>query len=418
MSGTEGREAMTKPGILYVTYGFPYPLSSGMRVRNHYLIKAISRRYAVSLLTLAESEAELAHLDALRPYCVSVDAVVATPYSTRQHALGVARCLVRGKPLHTHLLGYPAMRAKVAELAARWDVRLVQIEHSYMAHYLQALPPAYRCRTILEFPDLGSVQYGRMLRLRISPQRKARYLWEWWTARRWEPRYARQFDQCVVVSPEDARVLRQADPTLPITVVDNGVDTERLRPLPDAAGSADLLFIGTMHYAPNLDAVHYFVQHVLPEVQRRVPEARLIVVGKSPPESVRALSNGRDVIVTGEVPAVEPYYAQCAVSVVPLRAGGGTRLKILESMALGRPVVSTTVGCEGLEVRDGEHLLVADEPRTLAAKVVALLQDGDLRCALAARARRLVERRYAWPILGERLMATYDALLAQPVPKM
>jgi glycosyltransferase involved in cell wall biosynthesis len=124
------------------------------------------------------------------------------------------------------------------------------------------------------------------------------------------------------------------------------------------------------------------------------------------------------VIVTGEVPAVEPYYAQCAVSVVPLRAGGGTRLKILESMALGRPVVSTTVGCEGLEVRDGEHLLVADEPRTLAAKVVALLQDGDLRCALAARARRLVERRYAWPILGERLMATYDALLAQPVPKM
>ena len=152
-----------------------------MRVRNHYLIKAISRRYAVSLLTLAESEAELAHLDALRPYCVSVDAVVATVLdaaSTRW-----ASPLPGAWQAAPHAPAGVSGDARQGRRARRTLGRApVQIEHSYMAHYLQALPPAYRCRTILEFPDLGSVQYGRMLRLRISPQRKARYLWEWWTA--------------------------------------------------------------------------------------------------------------------------------------------------------------------------------------------------------------------------------------------
>lgn len=404
---------MPRPGILYITYGFPYPLHGGMRVRNYHLIKAISRRYDVSLLSLAEGPEELEHLEALRPYCVSVDAVVAEEHSMLQHAAGVSRCLLRGEPLHTHLLGYPEMWRKVAELAERWDVRLAQIEHSYMAPYRQALPPGHPCRTILEFPDLGFVQYGRMLRLRVGLTRRARYLWEWRSARVWEPRYARRFDRCVVVSQSDAQALRGVAPDVPITVVDNGVDTEALRPLPEAVGGSDLLFVGTMSYAPNVDAVRFFVRHVLPEVRRRAPEARLVVVGKSPLPCIRALGDRSDVVVTGSVPDVEPYYARCALSVVPLRGGGGTRLKILESMALGRAVVSTSLGCEGLEVVDGEHLLVADAPDALAERIVALLQDHDQRRGLTERARDLVERRYAWPILGERLMATYDALLAQ-----
>ena len=406
-----GRRGVNRPGVLYITYGFPYPPTSGMRLRDYHLIKAVSRRYDVSLLSLLERPEERADLDALRPYCASIDTVPATRRSRAEKAVGLARCVLGGRPLHSFVLGYPEMHARIRDIASRHDIRLVQIEHSYMAHYLDALPEGRAYRTILEFHNIGSVQYGRMLRLRSSLSRKARHLLEWQVAKRWEPRYARRFDRCVVVSPSDAQALGQVDGAIATRVVDNGVDTEQLRLLPDVDTSLDLLFVGTMSYAPNVDAVLYFCRHILPEVQRRAPGARLIVVGNAPAPSIRRLTDRPDVLVTGGVPAVEPYYARSAVSVVPLRAGGGTRLKILESMALGRPVVSTRVGCEGLEVEDGQHLLVADEPTAFADHVVTLLQDHALRRALTSRARALVEGRYAWSILGERLMETYAELL-------
>lgn len=402
---------MTKPGVLYITYGYPWPLNSGMRLRDYHLIRAVSSRFAVSLLSLMERPEEAQHLEALHPYCASVDAVLAERRSKTHRVVGLTGCVLRNRPVQTHMLGYPAMSAKVREIAEKQDVRIAQIEHSYMAHFAEALPPGHRCRTILDFQDVGFVQYRRMLGLRGSLVRKARYVLEWWSANRWEIRYAQRFDQCVAVSPDDAQALRRASPDLAVAVVDNGVDTDDLRPLPEAPGSRDLLFVGTMSYMPNIDAVLYFARCILPLIQRRIPGTRLVVVGKSPPESIRRLASRSDVVVTGSVPDVQPYYAASAVSVVPLRAGSGTRLKILEAMALGRPVVSTPVGSEGLEVVDGQHLLLADEPEAFADRVVALLEGSALCADITARARSLVEERYSWPVLGERLMAVYDGLL-------
>jgi glycosyltransferase involved in cell wall biosynthesis len=305
---------------------------------------------------------------------------------------------------------FPEFAAKINALVRRRDIDLVQIEHSILAGYRDAVPPGCRPLTVLSFHNVAAQQYRRLARLAAGPGDWVVRALKAYLMRGWEGRLAGRFDHCLVVSCADRELLRAQAPGLAVSVVPNGTNADR-PPLPEAEAGNDLLFVGVMGYPPNADGVIHFCRTILPLVRREVPDARLLIVGHSPPEAVRRLA-GDGVVVTGAVADVLPYYQQARVCVVPLRAGAGTRLKILEAMALGRPVVSTAVGCEGLEVTDGDHLHVADEPVAFARRVVRLLRARPLREALAARARRLVEERYAWPIIGDRLLGLYRQLMA------
>jgi glycosyltransferase involved in cell wall biosynthesis len=172
--------------------------------------------------------------------------------------------------------------------------------------------------------------------------------------------------------------------------------------------------VGTFTYRPNVDAALLLGREIFPLVRRAIPAARLLLVGHEPPDAVRALARERGVSLAGAVPDVRRAYERAAVAVAPLRAGGGTRLKILEAMALGRPVVSTRVGAEGLAVVDNEHLLLSDTPGEFGSSVARLLGDRPLRARLAANARRLVEARYDWARPGDALLDVYGGLAAHP----
>jgi glycosyltransferase involved in cell wall biosynthesis len=210
----------------------------------------------------------------------------------------------------------------------------------------------------------------------------------------------------VTVSESDRRLLVAANPRLQVDVVPNGVDTRAHRPLKQEEGSPALVFVGNMDYLPCADAVLTFCRDVLPRIRQVMAKVEMWIVGINPGPKVRALE-GNGVHVTGLVEDVRPYYGRSTVCVVPLRAGGGTRLKILEAMAFGRPVVSTTIGCEGLGVVDGEHLLIADRAEDFAARTLRLLTDEKLRQSIANRARAMVESRYDWDIIAKRLMQVY-----------
>jgi glycosyltransferase involved in cell wall biosynthesis len=198
-------------------------------------------------------------------------------------------------------------------------------------------------------------------------------------------------------------------------VIPNGVDIQKYQPLPAEVTSPTLLFIGNMGYPPCVDAVVYFCREIFPQIQRTVSGVKLWIVGRNPRSEVVKLNSDR-VHVTGQVEDVIPYYRKGAVCVVPLRAGGGTRLKILEAMALGRPVVSTTIGCEGLDVIDGEHLFIADKPVQFAEKTKRLLTDRQLYQQISTRGRQLVEARYDWDKIANQLIDVYGEVLEQPTP--
>jgi glycosyltransferase involved in cell wall biosynthesis len=291
------------------------------------------------------------------------------------------------------------------------DFDIVQIEHSRMAPYLEAIPRKSRSKSVLMFHNFTSQQYGRVSHVEQRWDRKLRTWLHGVTMGYWEPRYAERFDRCITVSEADQDLLMKANPRLHVNVIPNGVDIEKYKPLPSPAENApSLMFVGNMGYPPCVDAVVYFCQEIFPRIRQRIGAAELWIVGRDPRPEVLQL-NGNGVHVTGRVDDVVPYYQKSTVCVVPLRAGGGTRLKILEAMALGRPVVSTTIGCEGLGVVDGEHLLVADTPEQFAEKTVNLLLEKKLYERIVVNGRKLVEVEYDWDKVAENLMQVYEKMV-------
>jgi len=217
-------------------------------------------------------------------------------------------------------------------------------------------------------------------------------------------------DALLVTSARDKEILNAEVPQVPKFVIPNGVDMMYFRPSHLVPEPASLVFTGLMSYIPNHDGMLYFLDKIFPLVLREVPHARVYIVGGQPRRKLvkRASHN---VVVTGYVEDVRPYVWRSSVFVVPLRMGGGTRLKIFEAMAMKKPVVTTSIGCEGIDVRNGESALIADEPQAFAQAIVQLIQSADLRQRLIENGYELVKSEYEWSVIGQRVGEVYQSLL-------
>ncbi|MBI2939766.1 MAG: glycosyltransferase [Chloroflexi bacterium] len=230
-----------------------------------------------------------------------------------------------------------------------------------------------------------------------------------WKLRRYEAASLRQVDGVVAVSEADRRALAALGPLPPCAVVPNGVDTDRYQPLPSRpAGSPRLVFTGTMSFRPNVDAVEWFVRTVWPALRRAEPNLSVAIVGREPTPAVRALGRIAGVEVVGPVPDDRPPIGSATVYIVPLRIGGGVRLKILQAMAMGVPIVSTTLGYEGIDASSGEHLLAADTPDEFAAAIRRVLHDPALAQSLGASGRALAAAHYDWRQLVPGIEQLYE----------
>jgi polysaccharide biosynthesis protein PslH len=240
------------------------------------------------------------------------------------------------------------------------------------------------------------VIWQRLAGLERRPWRRALLELEWRKLRRFEARACRRAARTVAVSEADRDALAALAPGSRVRAIPTGVDTAYFHANGTPPRPASLVFSGSMDWYPNEDAVLHFVDAILPLLRRQVPELQVTVVGRKPGARFRQRAEAAQVRVTGTVPDVRPYVDEATVYIVPLRIGGGTRLKIFEALSMGKPVVSTTIGAEGLPLVDGQHFLRADEPAAFAAAVVSLLSDPARRSALGAAGRRLVEERFSW----------------------
>ncbi len=395
--------------ILVITDYLPYPLISGDRIRVYNLVRRIADCHQVTLAGPIRSEEDLQSEKKLAEFCEQVITGNLHMQHPLRHLPGLVRFALDGLPLELKFLHSATLEAKIRKAAAEGGFDIVQVEHSRMAYYLRALPEDLQRKSVLTLHNITYDQFGRISQVELNPVQRFRASLYSRQMRDWEPRYAGRFARVVVVSRLDQEMVLELNPHLHTEVIPNGVDVQRYQPLPVQRDDPVMLFIGTMSYAPCVDGAIFFSQQVLPLIRKAIPNARFLIVGADPDPEVRALES-EAVEVTGRVPEIEPYYSRASICVVPLRAGGGTRLKILEAMAFGRPVVSTSIGCEGLEVRDGQDLLVADEPEKIAAQVIRLLTDKDLYRQIADEARKTVEAQYDWDAIAGRLMDIYQEL--------
>ena len=390
--------------LLYLTPRLPWPPNRGGEIIIFNFLKYLSRRHEIALVSFYDRPEELEQTAALREYCVRIETV---RRPTKLAPAVLVRCLAGGHSYSVARHTSAEYRRRVTDVLRTWPADLAQVEIFFMGAYL---PELGRIPTVLHMHDVTWVMWDRLAAVAPAYLRPL-VRTEAARIRRDELAVCRTVDVCVPVSDTDRRHLQAAAPEVRADVVVPGVDTHALTPVSRPPSTTNLVFVGSMHYLPNVDAAEFFVREILPRIAREVPDVTLTIVGSRPSPAVRRLADDPRVRVTGEVPDVRPYYAAAAAAVVPLRIAGGVRMKILEAMALGVPIVSTTIGAEGLGLTDGEECLLADGVDAFAAAAIRLLRNAPFANALAARGRAAAVQRFSWEAVGRALEAVYHSLV-------
>ncbi len=393
--------------ILFISGWFPYPLDNGARVRTFYLLKHLSVHHQVTLLSFVRDGRADRYRPAIQPYCQLVETVPFQPF--RPHRLRALAGFLSPQPRVLVYTYSPQMSDLVTHTLERerFDV-IVASEIGIGTSTTPYVRNVKGIPRVLEDLELSMIESG--IKAQQTWLGGMRHRLTWWKMRRFTARLLPDLDGCTVASEQEREnVLSIVPGYRSLAVVPNGVDLSHysgsFSPRPNT-----LVFQGALTYGANFDAMAFFLRRVFPLIRARRPEARLYITGRTDGVPLERLPLDEGVVLTGYLDDIRPCVAQSWVCVVPLRLGGGTRLKILEAMALGTPVVSTGKGAEGLEVTPGENILIADEPIEFADAVLRLLGDRALRARLAANGRQLVQKRYDWRIIGERFNAFLESV--------
>ncbi len=407
--------------ILFLTQVLPYPLDSGPKIRAYYVLRHLARRHEVTLVSFVRADDRPEYVAYLERFCHAVHTVPMRRSRLRDaRALLVAGLTRRPAIIVRDEIGQ--MHATLKRLVTEASPDVVHADQTSMAQYAlyarSRIPnPGSRrtARLVLDahnalyrIPERMSVHERNPLK-RLAFRREARAL------ARYEAQAYQCFDHVVFVADEDRQVLQERTPTedARFTTIPICVDPEEKPLVERVQRPRAITHLGTMFWPPNVEGVLWFAQEVFPRVLAQVPEARFVVIGKDPPREVRALpQKAQDVEVTGYVPDPVAYLAETAAFIVPLHAAGGMRVKILDAWCWGVPIVSTSIGAEGIAVRDGEDILIADTPDTFAQAVVRVLKDPTLGERFRQNGRRWVEERYNWRRVYARWDEVYRRLLS------
>jgi len=396
-----------RKSLLVFTHTVPYPLVSGGRIRYNHLVRHLAKRFDLYLLSLADSPAEQIHAEHLRHCCREVRVV---PFQKSKPSF-----LKRVKNIfsrHPADLNHenPRVAHALSEMLAIRPVNGVLIWTTFLASYVRLVPP--QIKRVLDLDDLQFMRIRRAVSELPWGKKKLGYLLEPAKVKRFERLMLRNFNLAFTCSDTDKDRVVELGVDVRVEVIPNGVDPERF-----SAGKypewprPSLVYTGGLG-SQGGEGVLRFIREIYPLIRERIPEVKLHLVGGYVlPEVRQAASRDRSVILTEMVEDVRPYMAGGWVLVVPLWVGSGTRIKILEACAMEKPVVSTPVGAEGLELRPGDHLFVEEEPRGFAARCIKLLKEPELRREVGLRAREVVCARYKWSAIGSRAAEILDGLL-------
>ncbi len=389
--------------ILWIKTELLHPLDKGGKIRTFQMLRSLVRQHDVTYLCLDDGTASPEDRRNAGEYCTRLITVPFHPTKKGSAAffLDLLRNLFSSLPYAVSRYRSQLLKERVIELAPEHD--LVICDFLFPSY---AVPSGLSVPTVLFQHNVEAMIWERRALVPQNFIRRAYMREQWRRMRRFESEECRRLDQVVAVSTRDADIFRNEYGVSSVSDVPTGVDLEYFSPrVSRPKDNPELIFIGSMDWLPNEDGVCWFSEHVLGRVRQQVPNVRLTIVGRTPGSAVRKLAEQDAAIqVTGTVPDVRPYLERGAVCVVPLRIGGGTRLKIYEAMAMGIPMVSTTIGAEGLPVRNEEHLLIADSPEEQATAISRLIQNPHLGAELAGNAVKLVKEHGSWDSVTNRFL--------------
>lgn len=386
---------MNRLNILFISATVPYPAIDGGRIRVLNLVLNLNKVHNVTFVCFRSNPSDDIGIEYLRNVGIEVIAVV-----PNRRALSFVISLLK-KPITVAKYYSSNMSREIGSLIESRNFDVIHFEMLHTGQYIRELPR--RVVSLLDQQNVDSVIWRRLAETEQCLVKRAMFYWQYKSFRRFERDLCKEFNKCLCVSSEDATALKTICPSASVEVIPNGVDPEYYKPLDVAEDDNHLVFTGSMDWQPNEDAVVYFCERILPLIKSEFPKVKFYIVGSNPTARVKRLGNIDGVVVTGLVDDVRPYIASASVYVVPLRIGGGTRLKILQALSMKKAVVTTSIGCEGLKVRKDLDLLIADDPDLFAKEVMRCMKDSNLRRTLGENGRRIVLNDYDWKVIASQL---------------
>jgi sugar transferase (PEP-CTERM/EpsH1 system associated) len=391
--------------ILWLNSGLLLPLDKGGKLRTWHLMRHLAQRHAITYLSFADPSSTQAERDGMRDVCERLEVIPRTDPAKGSMAFyaDAASRVVDPLPYAVGKYRSAAYRGALTNLLEHGHFDLIVCDFLVPAVNMPATLP---CPAVVFTHNVEAEIWRRHHERQTNPVARLLYRQQWQRMLQFEAATLRRFDLVLAVSDVDRQTLQRlypADLRAPIFTVATGVDTSFFAPRDEAARPNHLVFTGSMDWIPNEDAMKHFCHDILPLVRAQEPTVTLSIVGRAPTPAVQRLAEIPGVEVTGRVDDVRDYVARAAAYIVPIRIGGGTRLKIFEAMAMAKPVVSTTIGAEGLPVTDGQDVVIADAPGAFADATVSLLRDASRRARLERAARDLVVERYDWSAVSGQL---------------
>lgn len=395
--------------ILHLFPYAPIPPNFGGALRIYNLIKQMSKYHKLTLLTFGNERVKNLLASNFNNGIDSIQVCTIKPWYRVSKLKRFAQffTVFSNKSFFTSIVQHKEMQNLIDKIIDNNYYDIVQFEFPHMANY--------DIKTdALKILDAHNVEYRIFYLQHKYAQswfRKQFYYIEYKKLYAEEIAVCRKQDAILVTSENDANIFNQEIPEIPKYIIPNGVDTNYFTPTNTSPEPKTLVFTGTLQYIPNYDAMHYFIDDILPIIKKSIPDIKLNIVGKNPPKNLIKKSSD-NIKITGYVDDVRPYVQNATLFIVPLRMGSGTRLKILEAFAMKKPVISTTIGAEGLNLINGEHALIADKPEEFAEQVIRLLKDISLQKKLVTNSYELVKTIYDWDIIGKRLNTVYENIIS------
>ena len=395
--------------ILFVTTRIPYPPWEGHQIRTYNLLKRVCEEHEVKLVSFVRSDEDPAHADHLRTICKSVDLIKIPADQGKSKLLStILSGVVTKTPFVVRKYSAPEMEQKLKEVIEQDAPDLIHFDMLPLAQYL---PLCGDIPTILNDHNVESLLVERRAEATSSIPQKVFFSNQAPKLEEFEKFATQNATEILACSQEDAEILSRMGNGKGIHIIANGVDIEQFIPSDDVQVDHNkIIFVGGMGWFPNKDGMNFFIKEAMPLICEQNPDASLTVVGKSDGLDIPDQLKDK-VSATGFVDDFRPLVHEAAVYILPLRVGSGTRLKLLEAMAMGKAIVSTRIGAEGVVLEDGENILMADTPQEIADAVIKLMRNKHLRDRLGKAAHEQAKNLYDWRILGNKMLAVYDSVL-------
>ena len=374
--------------ILYISHKVPYPLSDGGKLRVFNQIKSLSKKHKIVSLSFIQSKKELSNIDELKKYCK----IKTTILKTYQNYINSFFGLFSRLPLRVGYLKSKKMQRLVKKIIKKEKIDIIIIQAIRMAQYL---PKNFKGKKILDVVDTPSLQIQRAIKYEKGFIWNILWKLELPRLKRYEQSIIKKFDKIIVISNIDKKALSEK-----AIVIENGIN-QKIK-LPKKDNSSNLIFVGNMEYPPNIDGIIWFVKKIFPKIKKKFPKMKFYIVGKNPPKKIKKIANN-NIIVTGFVKSLDPYFVKCSIAVAPLRTGSGLQNKILEYMLYKTPVVATRIANEGVGAKPNKEIIIANNANEYINQIAFLLKNRKVKENIINNAYKFVQKKFNWNKLNQKL---------------